>query len=228
MLMSENEFNRICDFFLFKNVSPVVVEQALGDELCELVDYCKGDIIYSVHRYQRSVGVILFGRIQVSKEAGDAHQYIMNTLGTGDCFGVAAVFSDAQEYVTVLKAMSPCRVVFFPQKLLERLIEECPAIAKNYIGFLSDRIRFLNDKIQGLISTSAVQTLVNYLINSYTEEEDGAFVQLDGSVSSLANKLNIGRSSLYRAFDQLELGGVISRGGKSIRILDPEKLGKYL
>ncbi len=95
-----------------------------------------------IHDYRRSLGYVLSGSIQVSKTTSDEHRYIMNTLRPKSSFGAAAVFCDSPEYVTVLKALSACRIVFFPQELLERLIAESPAAAKNYVAFLSERIRF--------------------------------------------------------------------------------------
>jgi DNA-binding IclR family transcriptional regulator len=46
-------------------------------------------------------------------------------------------------------------------------------------------------------------------------------------MTALAHALDIGRASLYRAFDALEKDGAISRDGKSIKILVPELLDNY-
>ncbi|NCB50430.1 MAG: Crp/Fnr family transcriptional regulator [Clostridia bacterium] len=225
--LNSKETDFVRNLFLFKNTEEELVARALSDRLCEVAEFCKGEIVYSIHDYRHSLGCILSGTVQVSKTTSEEHRYIMNTLRQGSSFGAAAVFCDSPEYVTVLKASTPCRILFFPQELLERLIAESPVVAKNYVVFLSDRIRFLNDKIQGLISASTGQALANYLINSCEEEDGRPVVRLDGSVSALAGKLNIGRSSLYRAFDTLEHLGIILREDKKIMILDPESLERF-
>ena len=225
--LDPKETDIVKSLFLFKGAEEELVVRALSDSLCEAAEFKKGEIIYSIHEYRQSLGCILSGSVQVTKTTADEHRYIMNTLRQGSSFGAAAVFCDSPEYVTVLRAQSACRIVFFPQALLERLIEESPVVAKNYVAFLSDRIRFLNDKIQGLISASTGQALANYLMGSCVEEAGRPVVRLDGSVSALAGKLNIGRSSLYRAFDALERRGIISREEKKIVILDPEGLERF-
>lgn len=225
--LSSEETDFVKNLFLFKNAEEDLVMRALADGLCEFAEFRKGEVVYSIRNYRHSVGCILSGSVQANKITSDEHRYIMNTLRPGSSFGAAAVFCDSPEYVTVLKTLSACRIVFFPQALLERLITESPVVAKNYVGFLSDRIRFLNDKIQGLISASTGQALANYLVNSCGEEGGRPVVRLDGSISALADKLNIGRSSLYRAFDTLEHRGIISREDKKIIILDPEELERF-
>ncbi len=44
----------------------------------------------------------------------------------------------------------------------------------------------------------------------------------------LASALDIGRTSLYRAFEELERAGAIRREGKLITVLSREKLQQYV
>ncbi len=224
--LNEEEKRLLDGIFLFENADPLSVGRMIGDPLCTLETFRRGDVIYSARRYSRSVGCVLSGQVRVSKAAADSRRYIMKTLTPGECFGAAAVFCNCPEYVTVLDARCPCRIVFFPQTLLESLMAECPAVAMNYIRFLSDRIRFLNDRIQGLISPSACQALAAFLMDCCTGGKTA--IVLAGSIASLADRLNIGRSSLYRAFGQLERRGLIAREGKRIRILDPDGLSRHI
>jgi predicted transcriptional regulator len=47
------------------------------------------------------------------------------------------------------------------------------------------------------------------------------------SMTALAHALDIGRASLYRAFEALAEDGVIIREGKTIKILSKELLDNY-
>lgn len=226
--LTKAEAERVRTFFLFKNAGADLTDRVLRDKRCELAEYPRGAVIYSAENYRRSVGYILDGAIRVSKTAQDAHRYIMNTLNPGSCFGAAAVFCDCGDYVTVLEALAPCRIVFFPQALLESLMTESPAAAMNYVAFLSDRIRFLNGRIQGLISASAGEALAGFLLDAAAEASGVTTVRLGSSLSALADRLNIGRSSLYRALGELERLALIARDGRNIRILDPDGLARYV
>lgn len=47
---------------------------------------------------------------------------------------------------------------------------------------------------------------------------------LTESVTSLSDLLNLGRASLYRAFDRLTADGWLIRNGKRLRLTDPDAM----
>lgn len=101
------------------------------------------------------------------------------------------------------------------------------ALAENYIAFQSGRIRFLNDKINGILFKSTGRSLSCWLVEN-AEKTDGIYcVDLQTSYSRLAEILNMGRASLYHSFDELERAGLIEREGKRIAMPDPDKLLSY-
>lgn len=226
MLMLETffgpeDYSTIRESFLFRETEESFIKDVLSDELCEGAEYGKGDVIYSERDFRRSLGLILKGQVQVTKKIEGKREYIMNIISAPGLFGAAAVFNEESSYVTRITAVQDTRIVFFPQKLLERIIEENGTAARNYIVFLSDRIQFLNRKIQSLVTSSAGQAVARYLINNmrcYGEEYVADDIK---SFSSLAKMLNIGRASLYRSLDMFESKGLIKKEGKKIVIIDP-------
>ena len=223
--LSANDLKTVSCCFLFKGESDAFVLRAVSDEKCEIAGFKKGEIIFDRHDFRRCIGIILSGRVHVSNAPEDGKRFLMNTLENGGIFGAAAVFSDEPDYVTVLTAASACRVLFLPQQLLTDLMRESTAVMDNYLRFLSGRIHFLNAKIQGLTSSSAVQALARHLAG--LADCDSGSIILKTGLSSLADTLNLGRASLYRAFDALEAVGAIKRNGKNIDILDAQTLASY-
>ena len=102
---------------------------------------------------------------------------------------------------------------------LEELLETDKKFLYNYLGFLSGRICYLNQKIRYLTAGSAERKLALYL-SSFGEET----VELDASLSSLSELLDIGRASLYRAFDTLIADGYIQKDGRTIHLLDVDAM----
>ena len=89
----------------------------------------------------------------------------------------------------------------------------------NYVRFLSDRIRFLNSKIATFTADSAKSKLMRYLVSqAELQNNPEGNVVLPVSCQKLAESLNIGRASLYRAFEQLENDGLIRRSGKAVAL----------
>ena len=137
--------------------------------------------------------------------------------------GAAALFCPEDLPLSRIEASSSCSVLFFPFSAVDDLLARDPACRNAYLRFLSGRIRFLNRKICCFTAGSAQRRLSLWLA---AEEHDT--VTLPGSLSSLAELLDIGRASLYRALDRLTDSGAITRNGRQITIISRELLTKEL
>lgn len=222
--LSGEERLRAARCFLFRGTGETAVRRVLSDERCQIVEYKKGSIIYDIKSYRRDLGFILSGYVEVQKPAPDGGSFIMTELRPESVFGAAALFGGGERYVTRLIASKDCRVVFFPKELLLDAMRDDFNLAENYMEFLSGRIRFLNDKINGILFTDTESVLARWLLDN-AEEENGAFrVDLKTSYSRLAEILNMGRASLYRSLCELERRGIIKRDGKRITIPEPGRL----
>jgi len=203
-------------FFLLQNVSPPLVDTTLADVRCRSAVYGKGQPLSAPGQSDDCLGLILSGRVEVRQQAAE-RDLILRFLDPGDVFGAAVVFAKESAHVTQLTTLAKTRVVLFSQDLLSELMRRDFTAAENYMAFLTGRIQFLNRRIQSLISGSAEQLLRNFLVR---ESAGAHMVILDSSLSDLAQRLNISRASLYRAFDALEQGGYIQKTGKKIAILN--------
>ena len=194
--------------FLFRGAPEQALMFALSDGRCRRV-------IYAPRRFRRCLAVVLAGRVQVNKG-----ELIMSVLQPGDLFGAAALFNDRADYATTLTARSRCDLLFFPQALVEELMARFPAVGYNYVAYLSQRIWFLNEKIDALAAGSAEGKLAQYLL---THSREG-WMEWDCSATGLAKRLGVSRASLYRALDALTASGAIRREAAGIRLLDEERL----
>lgn len=200
--------------FLFQG-APEAAQAALTDPRVLRRSAAKGEIIYEPHRFQRCLGVVAEGTVQVSKGT-----LIMNVLKRGDLFGAAALFHQRPDYATTLTARSSCKLLLFPQELVEEWMGRWPIVGRNYVTYLSQRIWFLSGKIDALTAGSAGRKVAQYLL---AHEGEGT-VELDCSLTGLAGRLGVSRASLYRALDDLRDKGVIQHRGRTIRILDQTAL----
>ena len=177
--------------------------------------YCKGEEIYTPNRSQRALALVLEGHVRVLQG-----RVPMNDLLVGDVFGVAALFGTDEDYPSTVVAQSDCRILHIPQETVVRWMKEVPTVAQNYVAFLSDRIRFLNRRLSTLTAGQTDGKLWRYLLAH--RDENGVVTVADG-MSELAERLDMGRSSLYRSLDSLTELGKIRRERKKIYILKTEE-----
>ena len=178
--------------FLFEGID------SLPEDLPGAVSYEKGCSIYREDSFRRSLGVLLLGRAEACCPSSE--DVTLTTFSAGDVFGAAALFSEA-DYVSVIRAVTDCRVVFFPEELLLRWFSGSPRMAENYIRFLTGRIRFLNRKIAVFTNSSVEGRLYRHLWNVC---DDSGRVPGPVNMTKLAAQLSMGRTSLYRALSALE------------------------
>jgi CRP-like cAMP-binding protein len=144
----------------------------------------------------------------------------MNDLYAGDVFGAAALYGSHEPYPSTIVAGSDGRILLIPQETVSRWMAEVPRVAENYVRFLSERIRFLNRRLTTLTAGPADGRLWKYLL---THRDANNQVYVAGGMSALAERLDMGRSSLYRSLDALSFAGRIRREGKMIYLLDMEE-----
>ena len=134
----------------------------------------------------------------------------------------AAVFRQAQEYVTQVTAKTLCQVLFLTDKELDAIFREDFAAARNYISFLSERIAFLNRKIDSFTKGSAEEKMALYLHDQCMGRSESFSIAC--SPTRLSRELGISRATVYRALDHFCQLGYIRRDGAQLHILDARGL----
>lgn len=221
MKLNGTETELVLKTELFRGSPPGVLTRILAVSDCTAAAYEKDEVVYDKTNFSRSLGIVLEGRLRVTKENADKRSIVMSTLQRGAMFGAAALFNSEPEYATKITAIEHSRVLFLPQRLIKRMIEREPEIAENYIRYLSERILFLNRKIYFLTAGTAEQRLAGFLLDNLAV---GEFSEMPMPMHRLADALNMSRASLYRAFDELTASGAVSKQGKLVCINNAELL----
>ncbi len=206
----------LTDFFIFRELDEDCRLSAISESEYYSRDYLSGEQIFSPDRHFRSIGYVVAGKVAVYKTSAEK-KTLLNIISKGGAFGVAGLFCD--EYPTSVIAKTKCTVIFIDADKILSLIERYPAVAKSYIRFLSDRTRFLNDKIDSFTKGSVEGRVAKLLLR----EREGNITSIK-NMSRAASLLDIGRASLYRVLSSLEKKGVIEQNENEIKIINKEYL----
>ncbi len=210
---------------LFRGADEAVLKRSIENGDFSLREYSSGDVIYSPESRERKLIILKDGRASVYS-ADSSRSLLLRRLVPCRAIGVANLFS-SESFVSRVTADKRCETVEIGAESFRMLLEKDPAMMHNYISFLSDKICLLNKKIVCLTAGSAERRLSLFLCEQAEEEASDSFT-LPTPMNSLAEMLNLGRASLYRAADRLEADGLILREGKQIRIVNKELLlSKY-
>lgn len=216
-MFKESERALLQSTFLFRDCDMKEAEEELKRSSAYIRLFARKEVIFSPGEFRRELGILLSGKVRVTK--GD--DLVVSELLPGSLFGAAALFNEEEAYVSTLTARAETKILFLPQETVSELIDHDRKVRENYIRYLSQRIRFLSDKVDALSSGSGLKKLSDFLLKNVDET---GLVTLTYSMTELAARLDTSRASLYRDMDQLETAGIIHREGKLIRIMDREGL----
>ncbi len=209
--------------FIFKKMSEGEIKKALVCSDYTLTHYKAGEKIFDGEFFLRAIAFILEGKISVYKFSGE-RKTLLSQLCEGGSFGASSLFDLSPRFPTSIYAKTDCTIMFITQDKMSELITKFPQIAINYIHFLSDKIRFLNDKIDSFAATSAEQKTAKFLLQNCKESRMSSSLNM----TQISSSLGIGRASLYRILVKLEESGAIERNRSEIIIKDEKILKNIL
>lgn len=221
-MVSDKLLNRVLSTSVFFGTNKQTLKTVLEENELETVQYKKGDVIYSKTDFKQCVGFIIKGSAQVIKSESGV---IISALHEDDVFGCAALFSTKNYFTNDIVALKDTKILYISKTIIIQLMHLDSNFLTSFIRYLTDRIYYLNDRIVSFTGGSAENRLANYLLSSLGDYKT---LELEISISKLATSLDIGRASLYRAFDKFTQSGCIEREGKRIRLLNEEKLKEFL
>ena len=196
------------NLFLFDGLSEKEKKEivaSLDNRIC----YKKGEAVYNADCFENALGIILEGTAEAVSDSVTERSF-----GEGDVFGAASMFGAGEKYISKIVTKTSCTILFIGQDKLGEIFKKYPAVSLNYITFLSGRIRFLNQKIKLYTCKGAAQKLYLFLRSNADENN---IVKIS-DMKSLARMTSIGRTSLYRAMDELTENGLVERNNQIIRV----------
>ncbi len=205
------------DFFLLNGLEKTEKVEIVSN-FSQPVLFKKGDIVYSNQQFSNAIGYIIKG-VAVAKSDNQNETHLKN-FEKGMSFGAAAVFGGEKNYISTITAKTDLEVLFVTENELLSIFEKYPKTAVNYITFLSEKVRFLNKKLNVVSSSGADNTLYKYLTSQM--DSDGE-VQIPKNMTLLSKTLGISRASLYRALNSLEMQGSIIKNINKIKVIKNEK-----
>lgn len=176
------------------------------------ISFSKGDELYR----NGMLALIISGKATVKRLNDIGDIITIRSISSGELFGAASVFGDWKNGMSSIIADTNCEVLYINEDKFCNILKQYPQISINYISYLSDRIRFLNRKLDAFTTKSTEERLYEYLLS---QSNDNGIINLSFGMAELARRLNVGRTSIYRDISTLESKGLINRDGHNFKIL---------
>jgi CRP-like cAMP-binding protein len=207
---------------LFKDFAPADVGRVA--ERCVFRELEKGETLFREGDDAVAFYVVASGQVKVFKESVDGRELIIKIMREGDLVGEAAALA-AVPYPATAQALDDAAAVEVPRREFVALVKNEPELALNIIAALSVRLNQISAVLEKLTLKDVPARLASYLLeHARAGADEGEYVALDVTKTSLAAALGTIPETLSRALRRFADAGLIASEGRRLIILDKPSL----
>lgn len=188
---------------LFLNISRVGFEDIFNQINFDESIYEKGEIIDNLSKNNRSIGIVINGKIKAMKYLISGEAIFLKLIKAGEIFGVSNVFQDRNVRLSYLEVEEKSKILYINEAELSELLKN-EKVMKNYINLLNTKIQYLNQKIDIVSQSTIKDKVLMFFLNQQSIQNNKKFITINMKKNSLADYIGISRSSLYRVLKSLE------------------------
>lgn len=189
--------------------------------VCRKRDCQRGEILFEQGEKATGFYVVVSGKVKIYKLSPEGKERVLHIVQSGDTFAEAAIFADGC-YPAFAEPLEKTTLLFFPKKDFLELLHQHSQISINIIGGLSKFLRQFVLQIEDLTFRDVPARLARYLLE--IGAEDQTQVTLPFTKTQLASNLGTVSETLSRTFRKLSDEEIIRVKGKTIDILDVDRL----
>lgn len=189
----------------------------------------RGEVLF--HRGDPCHGfhLLLSGQIKLAFTSPEGNEKVVEIIRPGYTFGEAVMFMD-KPYIVMAQALADSKLLHISKNVVFEEIDRDPAFSRMIIAGLSQRLRHLIGDVETYSLRSGRDRIIGYLLRE--EKLDGGTSSAAGRVSirlptskgTIASRLNLTQEHFSRILNELSSDGLIEVEGRTIHIVDIERL----
>ena len=185
--------------------------------------YKKKQIVFHEGAVKEAVYFINSGFIKAFKTDENGHEHIVSILNSGEMFPHTGLFHD-HPYPATAEALIETNLIAIPIRSFEALFMSSPRVAFKVMRVLSEKVKELQEKLQGLTGQDVQDRGVTFLImlaeNYGVSRDDKIIIEVPMTNQEFANAIGTTRETFNRLIAQLRKAGILENDRGSITILD--------
>ncbi|HEX9339377.1 MAG TPA: Crp/Fnr family transcriptional regulator [Pseudonocardiaceae bacterium] len=212
---------------IFQGVEPAAAE-ALAQSL-EPVEFPRGHLIFAEGEPGDRLYIIQSGKVKLGRKSPDGRENLLWIAGPADMFGELSIF-DPGPRTSSATTVTDVRAVSMDRVMLREWINKRPDIAEQLLRVIARRLRRTNNMLAELIFTDVPGRVARALLQfaqRFGNQEAGLLrVTHDLTQEEIAQFVGASRETVNKALADFAHRGWLRLEGKSVLILDPERLAR--
>lgn len=174
----------------------------------------KGTFLFQEGERAKELYIVQSGKLQIGKIMPDGRELTLRMCSEGDLIGELSLFCPSPKYMLNAKVIESGEVAVIFKDRLEEKLEIEPALALEFMKWISQQYRKTQTKFRDLLLHGKKGALYSTLIrfsNSYGKEsESGIVIDFSLTNQDLANFCGTSREVVNRMLSELRKNKVIS------------------
>jgi CRP-like cAMP-binding protein len=192
------------------------------------IQYKKGQTIFEEGTYPHGLYCINAGKIKVTQTGPDGKEQILHLYKEGNIMGYAAILS-GDTYSCSATALENSAICYIPVSVFSSLLKKDINLTAKIIHLFSAELKAAETTITNMAHTSVIERLAQSILllkETYGCEKDGCTLSVSITREDLANMTGSAREVVTRLLSELAKDETIELVGKTIKILNRQKLIK--
>ena len=174
--------------------------------------YKKNDVILLAGTKVTSIGILVEGNAQITRDDAEGSRAILSELVKADLFAEAYVAAGSAEIPVTVIATTDCRIVWMPfGKIIGTCSSSCgfhKSLVQNMMWVIAVKNILMNEKMRILSCKTTKEKLMTYL-SDYSERVGKNRFKIPFSRNELADFLSVDRSAMSRELSRLRSEGYL-------------------
>src|SRR6202012_4190821 len=176
-----------------------------------------------------SLFIVLSGKVKLGRRSSDGRENLVAVMGPSDQFGELSLFDPGPRTATAT-VVTDARLAKLPKAALQKWVQDRPQIAMQLLRVVAPRLRRTNTMLADLIFVDVPGRVAKQLLQlaqRFGSVEGGQLrVTHDLTQEELAQLVGASRETVNKALADFAARGWLRLEGKSVVILDRERLSR--
>jgi len=212
---------------LFRELAPEEIEHIASGTREQHA--ARGEVLFHKGDPCEGFHMVVYGHVKLAFTSASGDEKVVELIGPGQSFGEALMFME-KPYVVYAQALADTLLLHIAKSVVFSEIERQPGFARRMIAGLSRRLHGLVSDLESYSLHTGTQRVIGYLLRADTDNETAdkpAQLKLPTSKGIIASRLNLTPEHFSRILHELTTAGLIEVDGRTVTILDLERLRRY-
>lgn len=182
----------------------------------------RNELLFTVGERAAAIHVIDTGTLKVFTSSAEGAEPTLGLIHDGEIVGELGVLDDLPRSASVA-AVGRAQIVEVPARSFRAAWESDPAIARQMVVLLAQRLRAVTDGLADLAYLDLGGRLAKYLLKE-SERQGRASFKISLTQAELGQLLGGARQTVNQVERSLERAGLVAIAGRTVHILDEHAL----